>query len=205
MKDRRTEVPSTTVEEALSFYAIAQTANEAKTCPKSSSLLNSRPVYAVVTKGKRKEKTMESEGSNNIMNDVVKMDSGDVIMCENTDLYDATTDDEGDINEENEYTIASRSHNFDECKGKFEKDYENISTKENLGRNGDKDDSNSAALNEDKTLYSDTINVFGRKQFDNVHENAKDMTSVVYENISDSKEKPRQSAFSAINKRQSFA
>ena len=208
-----TEVPSSTDEEPLSFYAMTQAINETKACSKSASPLNPRPVYAVVTKAKKKDKVMESDGANDIMNDVVKMDSGDVIMCENTDLYDATTDDEGNMSEENEHAIAGRSRNCVESKSKYEKDYENISAKENLERNGNKDDNNSSALNKDSTLYSDTINIFGRKSFENnrpcrhnnVDENGKDMTDVVYENIFDSKEKPGQGALLSDNKRQSLA
>ena len=208
-----TKVPGATNEEPLSFYAMTQAINETKACSKSTSPLNPPPMYAVVTKGRKKDKVMESDGSNDIMNDVVKMDSGDVIMCENTDLYDATTDDEGNISDNNEHTISGRSRNCVESKCKYEKDYENISAKENLERNGNKDDNNSSALNKDSTLYSDTINIFGRKSFENnqpcrhnnVDENGKDMTDVVYEKISDSKEMPRQGALLSDNKRQSLA
>ena len=85
-----TEVPSTSVQEPLSFYAVAQAVDETKSFSESASPLNPRPVYAAVTKGKKKDKVMEYAGSNDIMNDVdvAKRDSSDVIMCENTDLYD---------------------------------------------------------------------------------------------------------------------
>ena len=191
------EVPSTTVEEPLSFYSVARDVNKTEDCSKSVSNLSPRPVYAVVTKGKKKN--VESHESCLIMDDVVKMDSGDVIMCENTDLYDATTDDERIANEENEYTFADKSRNFGECKKKCEKDHENSSTKKILEKNRNKDGSNSAVLNEDSTLYSDTVNFLRENNFDNtqhcshknVDENRKDITSAVYENISDSTEKPR--------------
>ena len=85
-----TNIPSTSAEEPVSFYAVAQAVDETKSSSESASPLNPRPVYAVVTKGKKKDKVVEYDGSSDIMNDVdvVKRDSSDVIMCENTDLYD---------------------------------------------------------------------------------------------------------------------
>ena len=84
-----TNIPSTSAAEPLSFYAVAQTVDETKASSESDSPLNPRPVYAVVSKGKRKDKVLNDESSD-IVNDldVVKRDSGDVILCENTDLYD---------------------------------------------------------------------------------------------------------------------
>ena len=85
-----TNIPSTSTEEPLSFYAVAQAVDETKSSSESTSPLNPPPMYAVVTKGRKKDKVVESDGSSDIMNDldVVKRDSSDVIMCENTDLYD---------------------------------------------------------------------------------------------------------------------
>ena len=85
-----TNIPSTSGEQPLSFYAVAQAVDEIEASSESDSPLNPRPVYAVVTKGKKNDNVVESDGSNDVMNDVdiIKRDSGDVIMCENTDLYD---------------------------------------------------------------------------------------------------------------------
>ena len=83
-------MPNTSAAEPLSFYAVAQAVDETNASSESESPLNPRPVYAVVSKGKRTDKVMEHNESGDVMNDldVIKRDSGDVIMCENTDLYD---------------------------------------------------------------------------------------------------------------------
>ena len=127
------KVPTTTTEEPLPFYSSVQASAETEAVhflEQNSSRhsckptpLHPLPVYAVVNKENKRgdvcEKGTHVRVALDMTNDIVKVDNGEVLMCENTDLYDATSD---------QMTFATDPQ-CTEYRHKNEKDHQNISRK----------------------------------------------------------------------------
>ena len=103
-----TLVPTAPTAEPVSIYSVANAIDETQGHPKykNSTVVDPDHMYAVVDKSSKKySKDRDVKNMNclyansNIVNDVIKSDNEDVIMCENDALYD-TTRDEGNVSDD---------------------------------------------------------------------------------------------------------
>ena len=159
-----TRVPNASTTEPVSIYSVAKAINETDDIKRENTpdkyenvtLVKPEAMYAVVDKSSKKSAKAKNENktnglyaTTNIVDDVIKNDDdGDVIMCENDDLYAVTYKEDDDVK-----GIRRTEKEL--------KDHENVSRKEDGFLGGRNDDS--IIMYENSDLYSNAMDIFGEK------------------------------------------
>ena len=159
-----TVVPNASTTEPVSIYSVAKAINETDDIERenihngyeNAALVKPEAMYAVVDKSSKKSAKAKDENktnglyaTTNIVDDITKNDDdGDVIMCENDDLYAVM------VKEDDEVRGVRGTE-------KELKDHENVSRKEDgfLGKRND----DSIIMYENSDLYSNAMDIFGEK------------------------------------------